>query len=213
MIEAEPASWSFAETDPSVAPDAPVSSGGLRREIFGFLPYWELSDSIDPARLGEAVDGRVLRGRCQFDGQPHQEEQRRDDDRRLERLDELEDDERHQRGPHEPHACRPDGAELRLDGQPARQPEGAPRILHRPAQPGPAGRRGHPRSRRGRGQPRLRAHRLRLCRGVHRPRPHDARRAQQGRPRATSSRSTPWATSATTRSRTPPQPAAPTPSS
>jgi spore germination protein YaaH/flagellar hook assembly protein FlgD len=39
------ASWSFAGTDPSVVPDAAVSSGGLRREIFGFLPYWELSDS------------------------------------------------------------------------------------------------------------------------------------------------------------------------
>jgi spore germination protein YaaH/flagellar hook assembly protein FlgD len=45
VIEAAPASWSFADTDPSVQPDAPVSSGGLRREIFGFLPYWELSDS------------------------------------------------------------------------------------------------------------------------------------------------------------------------
>ena len=54
VIQAEPASWSFAGTDPSLAPDAPVSSGGLRREIFGFLPYWELSDAstrLDWAKL------------------------------------------------------------------------------------------------------------------------------------------------------------------
>ena len=45
VIAARPASWSFAGTDAAVEPDAAVSSGGLRREIFGFLPYWELSDS------------------------------------------------------------------------------------------------------------------------------------------------------------------------
>ncbi len=45
VVPAEPASWSFADSDPVVRPDAPVSSGGLRKEIFGFLPYWELSAS------------------------------------------------------------------------------------------------------------------------------------------------------------------------
>ena len=44
-IPADPASWSPDDTEATVTPDAPVSSGGLRREIFGFLPYWELSDS------------------------------------------------------------------------------------------------------------------------------------------------------------------------
>ncbi len=43
---------------------AAVDPGGLRREVFGFLPYWELTDSVDPARLGEAVDDRLLRRRC-----------------------------------------------------------------------------------------------------------------------------------------------------
>lgn len=45
VVPAEPASWSFADSDPVVTPHAPVSSGGLRKEIFGFLPYWELSAS------------------------------------------------------------------------------------------------------------------------------------------------------------------------
>ena len=47
---------------------------------------------LDHARLGEDLDGRLLRRRGGRQGQPHQEEQRRIDDRRLERLDELEDD-------------------------------------------------------------------------------------------------------------------------
>ena len=44
-MPADPASWSFADQGSSYKPDAAVSAGGLRREIFGFLPYWELSDS------------------------------------------------------------------------------------------------------------------------------------------------------------------------
>ncbi len=49
--ETEPAtpatSASFIDSDtaPSATPDAVVSSGGLRREIFGFLPYWQINSS------------------------------------------------------------------------------------------------------------------------------------------------------------------------
>ena len=42
---------------------APFGRGGLRREVFGFLPYWELSDSSDRPRLADALDGRLLQRR------------------------------------------------------------------------------------------------------------------------------------------------------
>ena len=38
-------SWSSTAEDTQSAPSAAVSSSGLQREVFGFLPYWELSDS------------------------------------------------------------------------------------------------------------------------------------------------------------------------
>jgi chitinase len=38
-------SWSTTAGNPQSAPSATVSSNGLQREVFGFLPYWELSDS------------------------------------------------------------------------------------------------------------------------------------------------------------------------
>ena len=40
--------------DAQSAPSAAVSSSGLRREVFGFLPYWEVSDSsttLDYAKI------------------------------------------------------------------------------------------------------------------------------------------------------------------
>ncbi|HUG29601.1 MAG TPA: glycosyl hydrolase family 18 protein [Candidatus Limnocylindria bacterium] len=40
----EPASYATASSDDEVAA-APVGSNGLRREVFGFLPYWEVSDT------------------------------------------------------------------------------------------------------------------------------------------------------------------------
>lgn len=40
----EPASYGTFTADEEVAA-APVGSNGLRREVFGFLPYWEVSDS------------------------------------------------------------------------------------------------------------------------------------------------------------------------
>jgi spore germination protein YaaH len=46
-IPAEGASWSASDTaaTSTIEPTAVVSSSGLRREIFGFLPYWEVGDS------------------------------------------------------------------------------------------------------------------------------------------------------------------------
>ncbi len=49
VIAAESASWSSTDetsTEASVfQPAAVIKPAGLRREVFGFLPYWELSDS------------------------------------------------------------------------------------------------------------------------------------------------------------------------
>jgi spore germination protein YaaH len=44
-IPAEGASWSPEANASVAAPAAAVSAGGLTREVFGFLPYWEVSDS------------------------------------------------------------------------------------------------------------------------------------------------------------------------
>jgi spore germination protein YaaH/flagellar hook assembly protein FlgD len=44
-VPADPARWSATDGDTTLDPTAVVSAGGLKREIFGFLPYWELSDS------------------------------------------------------------------------------------------------------------------------------------------------------------------------
>jgi spore germination protein YaaH/flagellar hook assembly protein FlgD len=45
VIAADSASWDPASDAPVFAPAARVSPNGLRREVFGFLPYWELADS------------------------------------------------------------------------------------------------------------------------------------------------------------------------
>ena len=53
-IAADPATWSSTGVDPTVRLAAAVNPGGLRREIFGFLPYWELTASdttLDWAKL------------------------------------------------------------------------------------------------------------------------------------------------------------------
>ena len=41
----EPASFVTSGTDATRSTAAPIGSNGLRREIFGFLPYWEVADS------------------------------------------------------------------------------------------------------------------------------------------------------------------------
>ena len=106
---------------------AAVDPGGLRREVFGFLPVLGAERQLDHARLGEDLDGRLLRRRGGRQGQPPEEEQRRLDDGRLERLDQLEDDQRHQRRARQRRAGRPDRPELRLVVDRPRPPEGAAR--------------------------------------------------------------------------------------
>ena len=44
-ISATSASFVIPGVEPTSAPDARVSLNGLRKEIFGFLPYWEVSSS------------------------------------------------------------------------------------------------------------------------------------------------------------------------
>ncbi len=44
-VEAVDAGWDDTSSGDGSTTDARVSSSGLRREVFGFLPYWELTDS------------------------------------------------------------------------------------------------------------------------------------------------------------------------
>ena len=122
--------------DPSGAiagtPAAAVDPGGLKREVFGFLPYWELTDPstrLDWEKLstvayfgvGAAANGDLQKRNS--DGST---------DGRLERLDELEDDGRHERGACERRAGGPDRPELRLvvePASPARRPCSAARPI------------------------------------------------------------------------------------
>ena len=70
---------------------------------------------VDQARLVDALDDRLLRGRRRRQRGSPAQERRRIDDRGLERLDELEADRGHQRRPRQRHARRADRPELRLD--------------------------------------------------------------------------------------------------
>ncbi len=45
IVAADGAVWSSGDDPVTVRPAAAVDPGALRREVFGFLPYWELSDS------------------------------------------------------------------------------------------------------------------------------------------------------------------------
>ena len=65
--------------DPTVRPEAAVSQAGLRREIFGFLPYWELNASnlrLDYAKIstiayfGVGADGAGNLQKRNADGSP-----------------------------------------------------------------------------------------------------------------------------------------------
>jgi spore germination protein YaaH len=53
VVQAEPASMSKAAEEGAVDLTAKVSSTGLRKEIFGFLPYWELTDSSTTLDYGK----------------------------------------------------------------------------------------------------------------------------------------------------------------
>ena len=79
----------------TVSTEAAISPTGLRREIFGFLPYWEVNSQQPPARLRQDLDDRLLRRRRRRRRQPPEAQRRRHDHGRLERLDQLEDDEHH----------------------------------------------------------------------------------------------------------------------
>ena len=164
---------------------------------------------LDHARLGKALDDRLLRGGCRRQRQPRDDQQGRIHDRRLGRLDQLEDDPGHRAGARQQRPGRPHRPELRLELERREQAEGAARELDRACQPGSPDRRRGPRSGRRRGQPRRRADRLRRT-------PTSSRRwsgrsapSSMRSRRATSSPSIPWATSATIRSRRPPLRAAP----
>jgi spore germination protein YaaH/flagellar hook assembly protein FlgD len=45
VVAAVPASWSAPQPAPERDLQAPVDPGALRREVFGFLPYWEVNSS------------------------------------------------------------------------------------------------------------------------------------------------------------------------
>ena len=111
---------------------------------------------LDQAQLRRAVHHRLLLRRCRLQGQPAQEEPRRDDHHRLGRLGQLVDDLRHQQRALARHARRAHAERLRLDQLAEDRPEGAPGLLHRAPQLREAGGRRRPRSRRRRDQPGLR---------------------------------------------------------
>jgi spore germination protein YaaH len=53
-IPADGASWTMTGADPAAELTAPIAPGYLKKEVFGFLPYWELSDSsttLDYAKI------------------------------------------------------------------------------------------------------------------------------------------------------------------
>ena len=174
-------------------------------------PYWELSDSSTRldwekistvAYFGVGADGK---------GNLHQEEQRRLHDRRLERLDQRQDD--------RPSSTRPIASHARVvltvqsfawTVDRPRPPEEAARQRGGAGQPRAPDRLGRAGPRRRRRQPRLRADRLGLRGRVHRARAQGPVVAERPSRRATSSRSTRPAGSATTRSRRRPPRAAPT---
>ena len=140
---------------------------------------------LDDARLRQDLDDRLLRRRGRGERHAGADQQGRLHDRRLERLDELEADQRHQRRAPEPHPGRADRAELRLVERRRDQAEGAPGQRDGPDHPGQADRGGRPGPRRGRRQPRLRAARGRLRRRVRlarEARAHRARCRGQGLP-------------------------------
>ena len=150
---------------PAEATELAPAAVGMRREVYGFLPYWEVADSTTRVDFSVLTHIAYFSVGADASGQPEEAQQRRLADDRLGRLDQLEDDVAHQR---RPPASRSRVTltitVVRLDRRPGERPEGAARQLDGPAQPREAGRRRRPRPRRGRDQPRLRAPRLRATR-------------------------------------------------
>ena len=111
----------------SAQPAAAVDPGGAQARGVRLPAVLGADRQLDPARLGEALDRRLLRRRRARQRRPPEAQQRRLDDGRLERLDELEDDRGHQRGPRQRRPGRADRPELRLVVDRRDPPEGAPR--------------------------------------------------------------------------------------
>ncbi len=101
-VEAPASSWQATAADAGVDPAA---AAGLRRQVFGFLPYWEVPGASSSPQLRRPVDDRVLLGRRRRGGQPPQAQQRRLADHGLGGLDELVDDLGDQQRPRPRHAA------------------------------------------------------------------------------------------------------------
>ena len=54
-----------------------AAASGLRRQVFGFLPYWEVNGASTQARLRRALDDRLLLGRRDRQGRPQEAGRRR----------------------------------------------------------------------------------------------------------------------------------------
>ena len=164
------------------APTSPPRStpSGLRKEVFGFLPYWELSDSstvLDYAKLSTIAFFGV--------GAVGQRQPREDQSRGAttvgwsgwtsSRMTTVINDAHRN---HTRVVLTVQSFAWSTAG--AQQAEGPARQCDRAADPGQDHRDDDPRPRRRRRQPRLRADRVGLRRGVHRPRPRRPGRARQG---------------------------------
>ena len=137
-IPAEGASWSPDLAAESLTePAAAISPSGLKREVFGFLPYWEVSDSsttLDYSKIstiayfgvGAAANGSL-------------EKKNKDGTTTTgwNGWTSADDDERHQQGPPEQDPRRADRAELRVVVRRLHEAEGAPRQQHRPSRRSP----------------------------------------------------------------------------
>ena len=79
------ASWSPRATQPvdaSTTRRARRAPAGCRREVFGFLPYWQVELEHAAHQLRQDLDDRLLRRRRRRGRQPPEAQQRRLDDRR-----------------------------------------------------------------------------------------------------------------------------------
>ena len=147
---------------PATQAGEPAAATGLRREVFGFLPYWELARRLDPARLrrcsrrsptSASAPTPTATSRSATPTARRRSAGRGWTSSKMTSVIQA----AHANGT----PGRPDRPELRLDLRPGGDPEGAARQPDRAAQPRPPDRGRRPRPRRRRRQPRLRADRRR----------------------------------------------------